>query len=77
MNSDTPEVAEVARLHVNYAKKEPVGDQVFIPLLSVTEVNNCKVSGRRPKIYSAQLRSQIKAWVEMGWLYLELSDLNY
>jgi energy-coupling factor transporter ATP-binding protein EcfA2 len=32
------------------------------------EVKNCKASGRVPEIYSNAIHSQVKAWLEMGWL---------
>jgi hypothetical protein len=34
-----------------------------------TEVKSCKASGKQPQIYSNLIKQQIRAWVEMGWLY--------
>ncbi|NJO99102.1 MAG: hypothetical protein HC764_26505 [Pleurocapsa sp. CRU_1_2] len=34
-----------------------------------TEVKNAKNGGRPVEIYTAQLRSQVKTWVDAGWLY--------
>ncbi|PSB11103.1 hypothetical protein C7B62_06645 [Pleurocapsa sp. CCALA 161] len=35
----------------------------------VSEIKSCQVSGRTPEVYSCSIRQQVKAWVEMGWLY--------
>ncbi|NJL51413.1 MAG: hypothetical protein HC930_02910 [Hydrococcus sp. SU_1_0] len=34
-----------------------------------TEARNAKNGGRPLEIYTAQLRTQVKAWVDQGWLY--------
>ncbi len=63
---------ERVKSYWQWFKKETEAEAGLGALLKsylATEVENAKAVGRLPDVYSSQLRTQVKNWVEMGWLF--------